>query len=149
MENTNNSPQVTGLPSIFWTILVGLCIFILLFSGIKSCNHKRVERKKERIEQSQYTSTQNTKSTHWEKVGTKTITFGPQYGEKVYLETGKNISFEEATEPYCIMNANNEEFCANKGGDPGLPRGSQNMKLQFKSQNDNNGSVVITFWEKK
>lgn len=142
---TNTQQKVEGLPSIFWTILIGLCVFILLFSGIKSCNHKREERKKGEIEE----RSQRTLSQQWEKVATKTINFESEYGETIYLEKGKNISFEEATEPYCIMNANNEEFCANKGEDPSLPKGSQNTKLRFKSQSGNNGSVVITFWEKR
>lgn len=75
---TNTQPKVEGLSSMFWYILIGLCFFILLFSGIQSLYHKRSERNKEKMEQQ--SSSQATLSSSY----TKYYTLSP--GETIRIE---------------------------------------------------------------
>lgn len=84
----------------------------------------------------------------WVVKNKQTVFFTGSYNEVTYLYSGKNISFEDASEPYCIKNNANEEVCGEKGEDvgPKMPNSHDNMTLRFKSQNGKNGQITIVFW---
>ena len=77
----------------------------------------------------------------------KNVTYGPEYGNIIYLPSGYDYYFEGATEPYCYSNSDGLENCGEKGEDATGTFGNSpsNKKLRFKSQNNKRGNLNIIF----
>jgi hypothetical protein len=138
---TSEESTLRSVPSWTWLILIGLCVFVLLFGIIminkpnKDNNHKKTINKTE------------TKKATWVVEERKTVYFTGEYNEVTYLPAGRGLSFENSSEPYCIKNKH-DEVCGEKGEDvgPKIPNSNANTELRFKSSNGNSGHIVIVVW---
>ena len=87
---------------------------------------------------------------HWviDESKTRTIGFTCEYGDVFrYIHPGDNVSFENATTSYCILNRI-REYCSQGVEDvgPQMPNSINNCELRFKSQNGKAGTIRIVFW---
>jgi len=139
MEKEEKS--VERAPGWSWFVLIGICLLFLIFGGVKSCKENREKKAKAKIERSE-------KAPVWVIEKKQVVYFGNDYVETIYLSEGENLSFENSSEPYCVKNLSEQEFCAEKGEDVGsqMPNNISNMQLRFKSGNGETGQVTIVFW---
>jgi hypothetical protein len=68
------------------------------------------------------------------------IEFGGKYEKIFILPKRTDFSFVKSTEPYCVINANGEEFCVIKGKDASkyfvpVYDNYGNCRIQFRSSN--------------
>lgn len=122
-------------------LVIGLIIMLSVISHRKNEELKRqkeLERQKPKIE-STY---------HWKIEKTTRVYFTGEYGEiRRDVQPGDKVSFENASEPYCIHNKV-KEYCSQGLEDVGtqMPNSTNNGELRFKSQNGNTGYIDIIFW---
>jgi hypothetical protein len=127
-------------PSWSWFALIGLCVLFLIIGGVRSCNkaNKENDDSKQKIESSSWNT---------EKI---TVNFTAKYKDTLYLPAGKELSFEGATEAYCLHNLS-AEYCAEAGEDVGkqISNTTANTRLMFKSRNGKTGQITVVIWTKK
>lgn len=129
-----------------WLFLILIISIPLLFWGIKEIKKHKKENENQNI-------IGNDKKTdaieyHWKIEKTIRIYFTGEYGEiRRDVQPGDNVSFENASEPYCIKNKV-KEYCSQSLEDVGtqMPNSTNNGELRFKSQNGNAGYIDIIFW---
>jgi len=54
-----------------------------------------------------------------------------------------------ATQPFCVYNAEDDKFCGEKGGNPDMGNSTANRVLRFVSQNQQKGKITIKLLRKQ
>lgn len=127
-----------------WIVFVFIISLFFLFYVISRIKKHREEKTEKQKAQTESTKTQY----RWEIEKTITVCFTGEYGEiRKEVLPGDNVSFENASEPYCIHNKV-KEYCSQGLEDVGhqMPNSIDNGELRFKSQNGKTGSIDIIFW---
>jgi hypothetical protein len=139
-HSPEKSGSMKGSLYMFLIIVVGIIIMKFLFSSS--------DGKKENQNNNNTNNTTATERAYPPKP--KHVSYGPDYGDIIYLPSGFDYYFEGATEPYCYKNASNQENCGEKGEDAtGTFGDSQsNKSLRFKSQNGKHGYLDIILIKK-
>lgn len=139
-HSTKQSGAGWGYLIMIPIIFVGFLIIKSLLSSGDTKSKETKDNNKNKTEQTQ-------------SYGPKPIrvTYGPGYGDIVYLPSGYDYYFEGATEPYCYSNSDGLENCGEKGEDATGTFGNSpsNKKLRFKSRNNKYGSLDIILIKQK
>lgn len=149
-----------NLKNLLWTGFIAIIILFFVITGFKSCKNKKDEKKekakieakaKARAESSQKSSSSTLRWVIEEK---RPILLTSEYGIENYVPEGKGISFENATEPYCVINGSGNEACGGKGEEISskLPKDSRaNSKLKFKLRDSTSVSsrptIELVVWK--
>lgn len=89
----------------------------------------------------------------WVQYDKITIELKSKYGDPVHFDVGSQLSFRNATVPYCVKNimGPRSEKCAGKGEDLMRKMGNTpaNEFMWFKSSDERDGQVEVIFWKLK
>lgn len=80
------------------------------------------------------------------------VYFDGEYGKTYYIPYNTNFGFRDADQPYCVMDGDGNEFCAEKGCDASDhmdPYTEANHKQKFRSKNGQSGHLRIKLYKGK
>lgn len=67
----------------------------------------------------------------------------------LYLNKGEKCTFKEATVSFCVKNKGNKMVCGEPNTDPNLPNDDLNLKLWFKSQYGQSGTIKVDVYRRE
>ena len=84
----------------------------------------------------------------WIRYDSTMVPLHNDFGEIHTLNYSDRFTFEESTQPYCVINNNNYMECGEKGQDVSKNMGTDNDNkgLRFKSNSGKDGYIKLVIW---
>ena len=149
--HTSTSPNDKSEGSVFkWAFLIIASILLIvavvmiynhLTSGSDSTKHNG------NVSQNQNSTQQQPKQTPI-IVNHVEVDYTGEYDKIIEFPEGRGLSFENSTQPYGAINADNEEHFGNRDEDISskFPGCKANSRMRFRSSNGKPGHITINVW---
>jgi preprotein translocase subunit SecG len=141
----NDHGHVSNAKSNVWaniitTFIVIIVSILLMFGVILGIRYLKNTKPKSRAEYIEH---------KWIRSDSITISLYDDFGEIHTLNYSDRATFEESTQPYCVINNNNYMECGGKGQDVSKNLGTDNgnKKLRFKSTSGKYGYIKLVIWK--